>query len=182
MKKYIRFSDIPKAIEAGQYQCTYRLAYFVEYIEELIETEGLQMNPDFQRGHVWTEEQQISYMEALLSKRARNALTLYFNYPFWTTSRNKDPNVYSDFVCVDGLQRYTAISRFVHNEIKVFGSYFREYEDKPSSVDHVVLFNVNCLKSKAEVLQWYVEMNAGGTPHAEEEIERVRKMMSQSND
>ena len=27
---------------------------------------GLQFNPDFQRGHVWTEGQQIAFMEFLL--------------------------------------------------------------------------------------------------------------------
>jgi hypothetical protein len=33
--------------------------------------------------------------------------------------------------------------------------------------------HVNDLKSKKEVLTWYIEMNAGGTPHSKEEIDRV---------
>lgn len=40
--------------------------------------------------------------------------------------------------------------------------------------------NVNDLKTKREVLEWYVQMNAGGTPHSPEEIERVRRLMEDS--
>ena len=35
----------------------------------------------------------------------------------------------------------------------------------------------NNLKTKREILQWYVDMNAGGTPHTNEEIERIKKMI-----
>lgn len=42
-----------------------------------------------------------------------------------------------------------------------------------------MILNVNNLKSEKEVLQWYVDMNAGGTPHASEEIERVKKMIEE---
>jgi hypothetical protein len=60
----------------------------------------------------------------------------------------------------------------------VFGSYFEEYEDSLRLVnDATMLLNVNDLKSEKEVLQWYVDMNAGGTPHTNEEIERVKKMI-----
>nr|DAE33804.1 MAG TPA: hypothetical protein [Bacteriophage sp.] len=73
-----------------------------------------------------------------------------------------------------------AAQRFIHNEIKVFGSYFDEYEDKLRIVnDNTLILNVNDLKSEKEVLQWYVDMNAGGTPHTNEEIERVKKMISE---
>ena len=81
-----------------------------------------------------------------------------------------------DFVCVDGLQRITAVAKFLKNEIKVFGSYYKDFEDKiPLSID--LIFNVNDLKTEKEVLQWYVDMNAGGTPHTNEEIERIKKMI-----
>ena len=40
-----------------------------------------------------------------------------------------------------------------------------------------MILNVNDLKTEKEVLQWYVDMNSGGTPHSNEEIERVKKMI-----
>lgn len=36
---------------------------------------------------------------------------------------------------------------------------------------------INNLKTEKEVLQWYIDMNAGGTPHIKSEIERVKKMI-----
>ena len=83
---------------------------------------------------------------------------------------------------MDGLQRITAISRFVHNEIKVFGSYFKEYTDSPRIVMDTIRVNINDLKTRREVLQWYIDMNAGGTPHSKEEIDRVRGLLEQATD
>lgn len=56
----------------------------------------------------------------------------------------------------------------------MFGAYFYEY--KINITDAAMYLNVNDLKTEREVLQWYVDMNAGGTPHTSDEIERVRKM------
>jgi hypothetical protein len=39
---------------------------------------------------------------------------------------------------------------------------------------------VNDLKTEAEVLRWYLEINAGGTPHTEEELDKVRKMLKKA--
>ena len=71
------------------------------------------------------------------------------------------------------------IRRFMNNEIPVFGSYFSEYEDKMSIIRHSIKVNVNNLKTEKEVLQWYVDMNSGGTPHTDKEIERVKEMISE---
>ena len=49
----------------------------------------------------------------------------------------------------------------------------------PSNAE--LLFCVNNLQTKKEVLQWYVDMNAGGTPHTNDEIERVRRMIQVLN-
>lgn len=38
--------------------------------------------------------------------------------------------------------------------------------------------HVNNLKTEKEVLQWYIDMNAGGTPHTTEEIDRVKKLIN----
>lgn len=80
-------------------------------------------------------------------------------------------------MCVDGLQRITAAQRFIHNEIKVFDSYYEEFQDSIRLLDACMFLNVNDLKFEKEVLQWYIDMNAGGTPHTAEEIFRVKKLI-----
>lgn len=175
--KLTKFADIPQFTSKGTYQVNYPLSSLVKYIEEEVKEMGLQLNPDFQRGHVWTEEQQVAWLEYHL-RGGKSGNTIYLNNPFWNSVMEPKQGEYSDYVCVDGLQRITAAQRFIYNEIKVFGSYFDEYEDKLRLVnDNTIILNVNNLKSKEEVLQWYIDMNAGGTPHSKEEIQRVQKMM-----
>lgn len=138
----------------------------------------LQLNPDFQRGHVWTVYQQVAYVEYFL-RGGRSGCVIYFNKPSWMGRHNPKPGEYDDFVCVDGLQRLTALRRFLRDEIPVFGHLCSQIEGRMrmcGAVDNLV-FNVNSLKTRAEVLQWYIQMNAGGTVHTKQEIDRVRVML-----
>ena len=133
----MKFSDIPQFTSDGCYQVNYPIISLVRYIEEEVETAGLQLNPEFQRGHVWTEEQQIAWLEYHF-RGGKSGNTIYLNNPFWKSVRSPRKGEYADYVCVDGLQRLTAASRFVHNEIPIFGYYFNEFEDNmrvlPSSM------------------------------------------------
>ena len=173
MKKITRFKDIPQFTSAGSWQSNYSLPFLVKFIEEEQEEAGLQLNPRFQRGHIWTEEQQVAWLEYHL-RGGRSGNTIYLNNPLWGSGGIPESGKY---VCVDGLQRITAAKRFIHNEIKVFGSYFNEFEDMISVVNTSIILNINDLKTEKEVLQWYIDMNVGGTPHTSEEIERVKAMI-----
>ena len=168
------FRDIPAFTSDGNYAVDYPMQDLVRWIQREQKESGLNLCPDFQRGHVWTEKQQQAYIEFLLRK-GRTGRDLYFNCPSW---HNSVPDgAYDDYVCVDGLQRIMAIRKFVDNELKVFGSYFREYTDKLRITQNTLRVNINDLKSKKEVLRWYIEMNAGGTPHSKAEIKRIQDMM-----
>ena len=174
MEKLTKFSDIPRFTQDGTWQSDFTFDYLVSFIKEEVEKHGLQLNPNFQRGHVWTEEQQVAWLEFFL-RGGKTSRIIYFNKPSW--NRSVPEGEYDEYVCVDGLQRLTAIQRFVNNEIKVFGSYYNEYTDSMRMI-HSIKININDLKSEKEVLQWYVDMNSGGTPHTYEEIERVREMIN----
>lgn len=176
MDKITRFADIPKMTRSGSYEVDYPLDSLVRWVKEQEKEMGLQLNPDFQRGHVWTEEQQIAYIEFFL-RGGKTGRIFYFNCPGW--NRSVPEGAYSDFVCVDGLQRITAIQRFINGEIPAFGSYYNEFEDSLHLFRDTVKVNINDLKTKAEVLQWYIDLNDGGTPHSPEEIARVRALLSE---
>jgi hypothetical protein len=42
-------------------------------------------------------------------------------------------------------------------------------------------FEIFNFQIKADLLRHYLDLNAGGTPHSKEEIERVRKMLSDAS-
>ena len=46
-----RFKDIPQFTSSGSYQVNYPLTSLVREIEEEVSEMGLQLNPEFQRGH-----------------------------------------------------------------------------------------------------------------------------------
>ena len=39
-------------------------------------------------------------------------------------------------------------------------------------------WHVNDLSTYSEVLQWYLDLNSGGTVHTEEELNRVQQLLS----
>jgi len=88
-------------------------------------------------------------------------------------------NFEKEMVIMDGLQRITAIIAFIDNEIPAFGHYHNQYEDRMRMADVTLSINVNDLKTRKEILKWYIEMNSGGTPHNIEEINRVRKLLDE---
>lgn len=173
-KKYVRFQDIPKFTSPGRYAVDYPLDSLVRWVENAERDDKLLLCPDFQRGHVWTESQQCRYIEFLL-RGGRTGRDLYFNDPSW--HRSVPAGHYNDFVVVDGLQRITALRRFIHDEIPVFGSFYSEFRDSLRLSTDTVRVHINDLKSRREVLTWYIEINTGGTPHSEEEIRRVQALL-----
>lgn len=125
-RKITRFRDIPQFTNVGRYAVDYPIHYLVNFLEEEVSSYGLNLCPEFQRGHVWTREQQEAYVVFLL-RGGKTGRDIYLNNPSWHSP--VPMGAYNNYVCVDGLQRITAISHFVHNELKVFGSYFREFTD-----------------------------------------------------
>lgn len=171
-----KFADIEKFLGST---CNYRVDIGWDYLEGCIanwsnragdDKTTFEMNPDFQRGHVWTGRQQIDYVEFCL-RGGQSGKDIYWNHPGWSGS------YIGDMVLVDGLQRVTAVQKFLKNELKVFGHYRNDYSDKLRMTDCRFVFNVNNLQNKSDVLKWYLQMNTGGVVHTDLEIFRVQKML-----
>jgi hypothetical protein len=143
---------------------------YIEFVLKRYSTMQLNLNPDFQRGHVWTKEQQIAYMEFLM-RNPQSGKEIYFNHPNWMSTYE------GDFVLVDGKQRLHAALAFLHNEIPIYGYFFKDWS---GSIPEIVFsFNIASLKTRAEVLQWYIDFNIGGTPHSSDEILKVQHLLKE---
>lgn len=173
--KYTKFADIPDFVRDGNWECDYSMQSAVRFIDELEEgrngDQRLDLNPDFQRSHVWTESQQVAWIEFFL-RGGKTGRVIYLNNPGWQRDYK------GDFVLVDGKQRIEAMRRFLKGQIKAFDSYFHEFTDRMRDSIVTVRINVNTLNTRREVLQWYIDMNAGGTPHSEREIAKVRNLLT----
>jgi hypothetical protein len=177
-KKYTRFRDIEQLTEQGSYNVDIPLEFLEKQVKSYIDT-GLDLNPDFQRGHVWSQEQQMLFVEYLL-RGGKEQSTIFLNHTKGRVGASQ-----GEFVIVDGLQRLTACRLFLANKLPVFGSlcvgspglYFSEFTD--SLLPHMQLrFNINNLPTRKAVLQWYLEINSGATPHTNCELDRVRGLLA----
>lgn len=152
------------------------------YIEQWLQNEqeasehGVELNPDFQRGHVWTEKQQIRYIENILRKIVDDSgLTIRFNCPSWRTDRDPKSNLIEQTVCLDGLQRLTAVRRFINGELKVFGFEFNELPRRTILRDLQLVFKMYDFQFRKDLLQYYLDINEGSTPHSKMNLEYVRE-------
>jgi hypothetical protein len=136
----------------------------------------LDLSPDFQRAHVWTREQQIAYVEyCLMGGEVGKVITL--NSPDWLQERGETQPVME---LVDGKQRIEAVLAFLRDEISIFGHKRSEIKGEMRGHKAGFKFRICALTTRQEILQLYLNINAGGTPHTREEIQKVRDMLSKT--
>lgn len=81
---------------------------------------GLNLEPDFQRGHVWTPTQERFVETIVHGTLASSGLVIQFNCPHWERD-DYAGDLPREMQCVDGLQRLTAVRRFMAGQIRAFG-------------------------------------------------------------
>lgn len=173
----MKFRDIPQFPQA-HHEVSVAWKYLEETLERWAETfdggkGGLNLDPDYQREHVWTREQQTAYVEYALMG-GETGRTIIWNNPTWNQSFEAPTEL------VDGKQRLEAARAFLRNEIPAFGTLLKDYEDKLPAMDPRFVFQVCKLKTREEILRLYLNINAGGTPHTQEELDRVRSLLEKS--
>ncbi|HFG7030765.1 TPA: DUF262 domain-containing protein [Acinetobacter baumannii] len=183
-----KLSEIIQPLPQPKYTCDLMM---ITARSQLINMAGeddslLVLNPDFQRGHVWTLKQQQFFIECML----RNSLPLAcyqltFNMPFFASTEEEKINLrYPGLVCIDGLQRFTAIEDFVTGKFRVFNNQIA-FEDTLRSAFSLKnkSFKLNVFENNDpdEIIKLYLSLNTAGTAHSEDEIKRVEKLLHCKN-
>ena len=174
----VRYSDIPQFISGGHYAVDVGMSYLEAWIKTHNENgQRVNIDPDFQRCHVWTMGQQIKFVEYLL-KGGVSSRTLYWNHPTWMSVKVRQKiDLPEELTLVDGKQRLQAVRLFLSNAIPAFGHYRGEFEDTLSFLVGSLRMQVNNLNTRKELLQWYLDLNDGGVAHTPKEIAKVRKLL-----
>jgi len=148
--------------------CNYILDIPLYDIDEGFERyfkQGLELQPDFQRNHVWSNTQRSAYVEHVLRGGGKQQLIV----------ANKNDN---SFVLLDGLQRLTTCFMFIRNQIPAFNTLYKDFEYSKNSGIRIsmlcgIKFGILNLKTRLDILRWYKMLNAGGTVHSEDELNKV---------
>lgn len=183
----MHFSEIPQFPKA-YYTVDTSIRHLENTLEEynrapLTEPGHLKLQPIFQRGYVWTKNQQIQYMEYLL-KGGEFAKTVIFNCPNWMEIQQKNTAGWSilditsnHVVCVDGQQRIRAIRAFLQNKIPAFNTYFKDFEEK-IPLDLTLRIQMLKLQTPQQLLQAYIDYNTGGSVHSETDLKPAIELLN----
>lgn len=176
-----RLKAIINPLGSSTYSCDVDWSRIGGALDRYAEDYGcMELNPDFQRGHVWTEAQQLHYVEnALRGIVAQTAFVIQLNCPNW---ENDDYNgeLPRGMQCIDGLQRLTAIQKLYSGELKPFGLSLDDLDFSSFNLKRTLYrFRIEMFtfQTRAELLKHYLDLNTGGTPHSAEEIERVKQLL-----
>ena len=147
-----------------------------EHLESWLEARkdiGIILDPEYQRGYVWTREQKIAYLEYRLQGGISGG-DLFWNSPGWRGRGKTQP-----ISIVDGKQRLLTVREFMRGELPVFGRTFNEFEGIFPWSDRRVSFriHINNLLDEQDVIRWYLSMNTGGSIHTREELDRVEELL-----
>lgn len=164
--------------------CKWAVDYNFASIERALtgfsEGHGLDLEPDFQRGHVWTKEQQTRFIEGVFRGTVPSSLLcITFNSAYWESQEACE--LPREIQILDGLQRLTAVRAYVRGEIQPFGV-TREVMDangyNANKVAYLLRFQVMTFRTRKDLLQYYLDINAGGVVHSDSEIQRVRGLLA----
>lgn len=173
-----RFQDIPQFTRSAGYMVNVGLDYLARHYARYVVEYGLDVCPDFQRGYVWKPEQKVRFMEYML-RGGLSGLDIYINAPTWRTGLFGAGHPEAWCVLVDGKQRLDAALGFLNNEFPIFGgSFYRDFTDRPRITCCNFRWHVNDLTTREECLQWYLDLNTGGTIHTEDELSKVRGLIT----
>jgi hypothetical protein len=175
--KNMEWDDIVKLSKWGKQTYTVNWNDLEERLQVFQKENNLNLDPDFQRDHVWSQNQRIKYVEYIL-KRGHLNKDIIFNCPGWFEG------VEGQMVLIDGKQRLQAARLFMANKLPVFGDIYRKdftRNGKPMPLfSHLInfTFNINDLQTRTEVLQLYLDINNGGVVHSDDEISKVRQLLA----
>ena len=170
---------IPEGAGVGLEEIYHRVHYegvdhSLGYIEVVIDQ--FDMDPDYQRAHVWTSRQQQDFLGHVVTG-GRVPLIFIRDYDQSGGARDK-------YEVVDGKQRLTSYLAFIRDEqcARLLNGRELWYRDF-SKIERRRLPTIKCgivtLKDRIEVLRFYLRLNGGGTDHSEPELDRVRALLAQ---
>ena len=176
-----QIEQIIRPLAAARYGVEYPWASIEKMLATFEQDYGLDLNPDYQRGHVWTAEQQAHFIENVFrGVITRDGLAIKFNCAHWDDHEYQG-DLPRGLSIVDGLQRLTAIRGFMAGAVAPFGRTIdgfakTTYDPRRFTNRWIIRVEVLTLQSRRELLQHYLDLNAGGTPHAASELTRVRAL------
>lgn len=136
---------------------------------------GIDLEPEYQRGNVWTHEQKVALVDSIF-KNVDIGKFAVIKRP-WGNNPNT-PATPLLYEMLDGKQRLTAIWEFYCGRFKYQGKYF--YELHPRDQSHFKHYTISYAETnpmtKEQKYRYFLKLNTTGTPVDPEHLQKVRRL------
>jgi len=153
-----------------------RLSYQQRQIESLLSSyyssnTGLDLNPDYQRGNIWTQEQKVDLINSIFNNVDIGKFAI-IRRPF-----GEDHDKY--YEVLDGKQRITALIEFYEDRFRYKGVLYSELS--PYDRNHFDDFSVSYAETSPltdeQKYRYFLNLNKSGSPVDPKHIEKVEKLL-----
>lgn len=134
---------------------------------------GIDMEPDYQRGYVWEENDKEFLIDSIFNNIDIGKFVLI---------RVDRAGVYDElYEILDGKQRLSTIIEFFENKLAYKGKYYNDLsgEDKNTFKEHnISIAEVNRC-DKASVLKYFLMLNRSGKSMDQKHLDNVQNMLNE---
>ena len=154
---------------------SYQQRDMMALLMKMVDRYGIDLEPEYQRGNVWTDLQKYSLIESIFKNIDIGKFTV-IRRP-WGTHPDipMTPKLYE---MLDGKQRLTAIFEYYTGKFMYQGRYF--YQLHWRDQHHFKHYNISYAETEPltneQKYRYFLKLNTTGTPVDEKHIDKVTKM------
>jgi hypothetical protein len=148
-----------------------RFSYSQRMLDSLISTyysgAGLDLNPSYQRGNVWTEDQKVALIDSIFKN-----IDIGKRRPF----REERQHYYE---MLDGKQRLTAVLDFIEEKFRYKGKLFSELHRRDQN--HLENYSISYAETEPltekQKYRYFIKLNTTGTPMDKMHLANVKSKL-----
>jgi len=175
---YKDYEDWPERIvEDKDIHFNYMQRDLIGVMGMMFSSYGLDLDPEYQRGNVWTMPQKVALVESVFKNIDIGKFTI-IKRP-WGSNPDKPEHPSGKlYEMLDGKQRVTALHEFYCGRFKYKGMYF--YELHPRDRDHFKHYPVSYAEANPmtneQKYRYFLKLNTTGTPVDTAHLRKVREL------
>ncbi len=169
---YEKQSNIPVFHKKDDIQIDY-MQTSICHIYSIYYSFGLNLEPDYQRGYVWTPDDKIKLIDSIF-----NNIDIG-KFVFIHLDNYSLPKLYE---ILDGKQRVSTIIDFYEGRFKYKGYWYRDmcnHDRYHFDMYHISVGNAKRM-TKKQIYEYFLKLNTTGRPIDPEHINRVKKLYEES--
>lgn len=169
-------TELPEILKENEdIDFNYQQREMSSLIHRMFDKYGIDLNPDYQRGNVWTSDQKVELIDSIFKNIDIGKFTV-IKRP-WGPNPN-EPTTQLLYEMLDGKQRLTAIYEFFIGKFQYKGKYY--FELHPRDRNHFRHYRISYVESSPltneQKYRYFLKLNTTGTPVDKEHLDRVKQL------